>query len=219
MRTAVTLAIVCSICAMPTVALASTFYVDGASGSDTNAGTSATTAWRTWARMLAGIQDGTVAHDDTVLIRPGRYYASDGGGSDTNWRIPGPAGGTAGHPITISVDTSVPGDVEIAGAVPGSFNPAHGRASNRSSNWTATTDASGHAVYYTVSHDDYQSASVVPGVAFQPGATCSGGTNVGRACAASTDCRSPGSAPRWPASPFQGAARRHSSPHGSSEEA
>jgi len=154
---------------MPGRALGNTYYVDGQSGNDTNSGTSRSAAWRTWARMLAGIDAGTVAAGDTVLIRPGRYYAIDGGGNDDNWFLKGPAGGAPGRPITVSVDTHYSGDVEIAGSMPGDFNTAHGKPQDRTGDWKATTDPDGHKIYYMVDDTFRLGASQAPGVAFQPG--------------------------------------------------
>jgi len=181
------LSVVMVIVALP--AAATTYYVDGVDGDDGVAGTSrGAGAWRTWAKMLAEIDAGTVTAGDTVLIRPGRYWASDGGGSFDNWRIDGPAGGTVAMPITISVDTFYEGDVEISGSVPGGFNTANGYPQDRSSDWVATTDGHGHTVYYTVSNDFYLGHNRGPGVAFQPGAQCVGGANHGGWCSSAGDC-------------------------------
>jgi hypothetical protein len=93
------------------VASATTWVVD-TKGSDANPGTAAA-PWRTWAKFVTAINAGTIRPGDTVLFRPGRYMLCDGL-SNPYQSLDGP-GGAPGQPITVSVDTSQPGDVEFDG--------------------------------------------------------------------------------------------------------
>ncbi|HZZ91931.1 MAG TPA: chondroitinase-B domain-containing protein [Usitatibacter sp.] len=73
--------------AVPPSSTGNTYYVDGTNGSDTNAGTSATAAFKTLAKAV-----GKVAAGDTVLIRKGLYREGINLGNGQS--------GTAGKPIT-----------------------------------------------------------------------------------------------------------------------
>jgi len=103
-----------------------TVVLDATLGNDNNAGTSAA-PWRTYAKFRLAMTTGNIAPGDTVLWRPGRYAVCDTLPSVNSVIWGGGAGGT----ITMSVDTSVPGDVEIhGGAHPGICNvPAWTQAS------------------------------------------------------------------------------------------
>ncbi len=88
------------------------WVVDGKTGSDSGSGR-ANAPWRTWGKLITALNAGTIGPGDQVWIRPGRYAACEGQGFWESLRGPG---GTAAAPITISVDTSLPGDVEIHGS-------------------------------------------------------------------------------------------------------
>ena len=101
-----------------------TFYVNGATGNDANSGLIGA-PWKSYHQMLAKIGDGTVGPGDTVLVAPGFYRVYDTGGGlapDLMSTKGSPAGGTAGSPVTISVDTSMAGDVEIDAAAPANLD-------------------------------------------------------------------------------------------------
>jgi hypothetical protein len=175
---------------LPGTARATTYYVDAVAGSDGNAGTSRVAAWRTLAQVWNKITDATIGGDDLVLMRPGRYYVLDGTSSDSTERLPGVLnqvrGGTAGHPITISVDTNYGGNVEITGSLPGNWNKAAGKTYDRTSAWTTvasectgngapwaccTGSGAGCAgIYYTAAPPPNGSTGTGPGTCFQPGA-------------------------------------------------
>ncbi len=89
-----------------------TWIIDGKTGNDSGSG-HAGAPWRTWGKLILALNAGTIAPGDHVLIRPGRYAACEG---QAYWESLRGPGGTARAPITISVDTSLPGDVEIHGA-------------------------------------------------------------------------------------------------------
>ncbi|MDE0853776.1 MAG: hypothetical protein OSA97_05075, partial [Nevskia sp.] len=54
----------------PGLALAATYYVDAAAGSDSAAGTSATTAWQT----LAKVNSTTFSAGDSILFQTGQHW-------------------------------------------------------------------------------------------------------------------------------------------------
>ncbi len=69
--------------------LAATYYVDSASGNDSNSGTSQGNAWRTVSRVI----DASLAPGDTVLFKRGQTFSGDLDSSED---------GASGAPITIS---------------------------------------------------------------------------------------------------------------------
>ena len=76
------------ICLLPALAHAATFYVDSASGNDTNAGTSPTLAWSS----LTPVNQHTFTADDRILFHTGQSWVG----------VLEPHGsGTADHPIVL----------------------------------------------------------------------------------------------------------------------
>ncbi len=75
--------------AFPSTVLATTYYVDAASGNDSNAGTSQGSAWRTVTKVI----NASLAPGDTVLFKRGQTFSGDVDLSED---------GDSGAPITIS---------------------------------------------------------------------------------------------------------------------
>ncbi len=73
----------------PGLALAATYYVDAAAGSDSAAGTSATTAWQT----LAKVNSTTFSAGDSILFQTGQHWAG---------QLHPLGSGTSASPIVIS---------------------------------------------------------------------------------------------------------------------
>jgi hypothetical protein len=178
---------------LPSSSLATTYYIDAVAGSDANAGTSRGAAWRTLAKAYGKINDAVIVGDDVILIRPGRYYALDGPTGSSNsapFRLDGVAnqnrGGTAGHPVTASVDTFYSGDVEITGSLPGNWNTSTGKTFSYTAAWiAAATECTGSnapwtcctgsrtgcaGVWYSTAPSPNNTAGTGAGVCFQPGA-------------------------------------------------
>jgi hypothetical protein len=112
------LLVVLALLLAPLPASAATYYVSP-TGSDSAAGSSVA-PWKTFARFGRGLSNGTITAGDTVLFRPGRYAACEG----RQWPGEGfpTGGGTAGNPVTVSVDTAAgAGDVEIHGGARGNL--------------------------------------------------------------------------------------------------
>jgi hypothetical protein len=183
MKSAVSSLIVLASVLLAQSALATTFYVDSSAGSDGNAGTSRTAAWKSWGKMIGAFNAQTIRPGDTVLIRPGRYLASEAGAA--TWRLNGP-GGTASSPITVSIDTQYTGDVEVLGALPGgrsgqtsAWTPAKKCAGGQNQNVPCDSDATCPGstcaavpgVYWTAITGSYMSSANGIGMAFQPNAT------------------------------------------------
>lgn len=98
--------------ALPLSVGATTWVLDPA-GNDGAAGTAAA-PWKTWRKLGLAFNADTIQPGDTVKFRPGRYTSCVG-----NWgweALFQGHGGTAANPITVTVDTSFPGDVEIHGS-------------------------------------------------------------------------------------------------------
>jgi hypothetical protein len=176
------------------VASATTWVID-TKGSDGNPGTAAA-PWRTWAKFITAINAGTIRPGDTVLFRPGRYMICDGLSSPYQ-SLDGP-GGAPGQPITVSVDTSQPGDVEFDGSArPGKCGvPAWQQAlwcasgPNARAVCNSDADCGGAAgscvtlpgVWWTVAASDTGGGNyfggLVAGAAFQPATTPGGAPKI-----------------------------------------
>lgn len=172
-------------------------YWDGTSGNDSNNGSTRALAKKTWRHLLRKINDGTITAGTQVLIRPGEYRAA-AGSSDSCAGAAGHctceqnvlnamcgAGGTAGSPVTISVDTFYTGDVAVYGSVRG--------GEDGGADWTQAKSCAGGAaigvpcdvdaecplstctnvtgVYFATTGTHNDSTGNVGGVAFQPGTT------------------------------------------------
>ena len=167
-----------------------TWILDGKTGNDSGSGR-ASAPWRTWGKLILALNAGTVPPGDRVLIRPGRYAVCEGQGYWESLRTPG---GTASAPITISVDTSLPGDVEIHGGARAgqcgnsAWLPAKQCTSGslRGAACDANSDCPGGGscttipnVFYTVMGDSnansWEGGIEGPGVAFQPSLAPVGG--------------------------------------------
>ena len=167
-----------------------TWIIDSKTGNDSGSGR-ASAPWRTWGKLIVALNAGTIAPGDRVLIRPGRYAVCEGQGY---WESLRGAGGTASAPITISVDTSLPGDVEIHGAAragqcgSSAWLPAKQCTSGslRGAVCDANSDCPGAGtctsipnVFYTVMGDSnansWEGGIEGPGVAFQPSLVPVGG--------------------------------------------
>ena len=167
-----------------------TWIIDGKTGNDAGSGR-ASAPWRTWGKLILALNAGTIVPGDRVLIRPGRYAVCEGQGYWESLKGPG---GTASAPITISVDTSLPGDVEIHGAARAgqcgnsTWLPAKQCTSGslRGAVCDANTDCPGGGtcttipnVFYTVMGDSnansWEGGIEGPGVAFQPSLAPVGG--------------------------------------------
>jgi hypothetical protein len=167
-----------------------TWIIDGKTGNDAGSGRAAA-PWRSWGKLIMALNAGTIAPGDRVLIRPGRYAVCEGQGYWESLRGPG---GTANAPITISVDTSQPGDVEVHGAAragqcgTSAWLPA--KQCSSGSQRGAVCDANGDCpgggtctslpnVFYTVMGDSHanswEGGIEGPGVAFQPSLAPVGG--------------------------------------------
>ena len=82
-------AVAMSFAAAPGLASAATYYVDASAGSDSAAGTSTTTAWKTLAKVNAT----TFSAGDSILFHTGQSWAG---------QLHPLGSGTSGHPITLS---------------------------------------------------------------------------------------------------------------------
>lgn len=175
-----------------TIVQATTFHVDsgtisGTPGSDGGNGT--TTPWKSWNKVLSAIGAGTVGPGDTISIMPGRYLATGAYPSVHS------GGGTAINPLTITIDTSIAGNVEVVGATTAGNTGATSwvQASTCSSGTDSVTSISavgtpcdtnadcGNSgtptcslvpnVFYTIAPGVNESSGVVAGTVYQPGAT------------------------------------------------
>ena len=73
----------------PSTLLAATYYVDTASGNDSNTGTSQGSAWQT----VSKVNSASLEPSDTVLFKRGQTFSGDLDSSEN---------GSSGAPITIS---------------------------------------------------------------------------------------------------------------------
>jgi hypothetical protein len=174
-----------------TGAQAATWVLDAAAGNDANAGT-ATSPWRTWGKFTNKINDGTIHPADTVLFRPGRYTMCDG--ISPYQSLDGP-GGSAGKPITVSVDTSRPGNVEFHGGAQAGVcgipawtqarkctsGPYVDAACNTNAECGGGTCTNMPGVFWTVAAQDNNYnffGGMVGGVAYQPSTTPGGAPKI-----------------------------------------
>lgn len=112
------LLLACVVWAMPV--WATTYYVDCVNGNDAAAGTVGV-PWKTYGKVnnrinANGVGAGALLPDDQVYFKGGQRCHVTNGAFPQGWTITG-QGGTAGHPITLSIDPATSGDLEIVGAV------------------------------------------------------------------------------------------------------
>jgi hypothetical protein len=162
-------------------AFSATWVLDPA-GDDSAAGTAAA-PWRSWGKFIKAMNAATIRPGDMVKLRPGRYSTCEG--LDWVWEALNGPGGMAANPVTVTVDASQAGDVEVhGGARPGlcgvpawtqarqCVSGAHVRAAcdtNTECDGGTCTDMPG--VYWTRSAADNNNSwygGVTAGVAYQP---------------------------------------------------